>query len=175
VGRLPAELHTERLRLRQWRAEDVEPLAEIYAQPEFLEHMPAVDLDETRAQVETFASQWDAGGFSHWAAEDRATGRLIGLIGLLRYHDWPLWSMPVEVGWTLDRDWCGRGLATEGGRAAVECWREHLDDRLLISITLPANRRSQAVMRRLGMTPRGRVHWRGYDQIWHALDRGGPS
>jgi RimJ/RimL family protein N-acetyltransferase len=168
---IPRELRTERLLLRQWRDDDAEPLAAIYAQPEFLEHMPALDLDGTRAQIERFARGWDADGLSHWAAVDPASGRLIGRIGLLRHHDWPESESPVEVGWALHRDWWGRGLATEGGRAGLECWREHLEDPLLISITVAANRRSRAVMVRLGLTLRGETHWHGYDVIWYALDR----
>ena len=42
---IPLELRTERLLLRQWRDEDVEPLATMNSQPEYLEHMPSLDLD----------------------------------------------------------------------------------------------------------------------------------
>ena len=59
---IPLELRTERLILRQWRDEDVEPLAAIYAQPEYLEHMPALDLDATRSQVERFRLRLGRGG-----------------------------------------------------------------------------------------------------------------
>ena len=71
----------------------------------------------------------------------------------------------------LHRDWWGRGLATEAGRAGLECWREHLDDPQLISITTPANRRSRAVMERLGLAYRGETRWHGHDVVWYALDR----
>ena len=165
---IPAELRTERLLLRQWREEDAEPLAEIYAQPEFQEHNGVRDA---RAHVLHFALGWRHDGLSLWAAEELESGRFIGRIGLIRHHDWPEATDPVEVGWTLHRDWWGRGLATEGGRAAVECWQERLDDPQLISITTPANRRSRAVMERLGMTERGATHWHGHDVIWYALDR----
>jgi RimJ/RimL family protein N-acetyltransferase len=168
---IPRELLTERLLLRQWRDEDAEPLAAIYGQPEFLEHMPALDLDGTRAQIERFARGWEEVGLSHWAAVDPASASLIGRIGLMRHHDWPESTSPVEVGWALHRDWWGRGLATEGGRAGVECWREHLDDPQLISITLAANRRSRAVMERLGLTTQGETNWHEHDVIWYALDR----
>jgi ribosomal-protein-alanine N-acetyltransferase len=168
---IPEELRTERLLLRQWREEDAEPLAEIYAQPEFLEHMPPLDLAGARKQVLRFSLAWRHEGLSHWAAEDRAGGRLIGRLGFLRHHDWPLAADPVEVGWALHRDWWGRGLATEGGRAAVECWSAHLEDPQLISITRPGNRRSRSVMERLGLTYRGEVEWRGYRQVWYALER----
>ncbi len=169
---IPPEVRTERLLLRQWRDEDAEPLAAIYAQSEFLEHMPALDRDETRAQVERFRRQWEEEGFSHWAAEDRETGQLAGRIGLLRHRDWPPGGDPVEVGWTLDRAFWGRGLATEGGRAALELWHGQLPgDDPLISITTPANVRSLAVMERLGLGFAGETHWRGLDVVWHAIRR----
>ncbi len=169
---IPLELRTERLLLRQWRDEDAAPLATIYAQPEFLEHMPPVDLDGTRGQIERFRRQWTDEGFSHWAIEDPASGLLIGRIGLLRHRDWTPGGTPVEVGWTLDRAVWGRGLATEGGRAALDLWRRQLlDDHELISITTAENLRSRAVMERLGLTLRGSTAWRGFEVIWYAIDR----
>lgn len=169
---IPLEVRTERLLLRQWRDEDAEPLAEIYGQPEFLEHMPELDLAQTREQIRRFVLGWRHDGFSQWAAEDAETGRFVGRLGMLCHHDWPLASGPVpEVGWVLHRDFWGRGLATEAGRASINCWREYLDDPRLISITTATNVRSRAVMERLGMTERGATHWHGYDVIWYALDR----
>ena len=134
--------------------------------------MRAHGVEGTRAQIEKFERQWAEDGLSHWAVEDLETGRLIGRIGLLRHHDWPLEPSPVEVGWVLDgRSW-GRGLATEGGRASLELWRERLpDDRRLISITGPTNTRSRAVMERLGLTYRGTTRWHDHDVVWYALDR----
>jgi RimJ/RimL family protein N-acetyltransferase len=90
----------------------------------------------------------------------------------LRHHDWPLAPSPIEVGWTLHRDYWGQGLATEGGRAAMDCWRDLLlDDAQLLSITRPGNARSRAVMERLGLSYRGEVEWRGSAQVWYAIDR----
>jgi RimJ/RimL family protein N-acetyltransferase len=171
VTRVPLELRTERLLLRQWRDDDAVPLAEIYARPEFLVHMPPLDLDGTRAQIERFRHGWTTDGLSHWAAVDLADGALIGRIGLLRHRDWPLAPDPVEVGWALHPDRWGRGLATEGGGVALQCWREHLEDDRLLSFTVPGNRRSRAVMQRLGLTCRGAVVWRGLEHVWYALDR----
>jgi RimJ/RimL family protein N-acetyltransferase len=169
---VPLEVRTERLLLRQWRETDIEPLAEIYRQPEYLEFMPAHDLAETAAQVERWMRGWSEDGVSHWAAVDLESERLIGRIGLLRHHDWPLAPDPVEVGWTLHHDYWGRGLATEGGRASMEIWRERLNgDRRLLSITVPGNARSRAVMERLGMSYRGTAYWKNLDVVWYAVDR----
>lgn len=167
---LPAEVRTERLLLRQWREEDVEPLSEIHTQPEYLEFMRVRDAP---GQIARFREQWHDVGFSHWAVEELASGSLVGHIGLMRHFDWPLAEAPVEVGWTLHRDWWGRGLATEGARGAMECWREELlEDEQLLSIALPANVRSRAVMERLGLTYRGTADWHGLEHVWYAVDRG---
>jgi RimJ/RimL family protein N-acetyltransferase len=168
---IPLELRTERLLLRQWREEDAERLAEIHLHPEYLEYMRLLDLAQTRDLIRRFALEWRHEGFSLWAAEELESGRLVGRIGLIRHHDWPEAPDPVEVGWVLHPGWWGRGLATEAARAAVKCWREHLDDPQLISITRPDNARSRAVMERLGMTERGATHWHEHDVVWYALDR----
>jgi [ribosomal protein S5]-alanine N-acetyltransferase len=59
---VPREVTTERLLLRQWRDEDIEPLHEIYEQPEFLRTMPPKTLDETRYQLERFSRAWREDG-----------------------------------------------------------------------------------------------------------------
>jgi RimJ/RimL family protein N-acetyltransferase len=152
-----------------WREEDAEPLAEIYGQPEYLETMPPADAAE---QVAMWSRRWADDGLGPWVACERETGRLVGRIGLLRHHDWPLVSDPVEVGWVLHRDYWGQGLATEGGRAAIDVWRRDLrDDDTLYSFTIPRNARSRAVMERLGMTYGGSTLWRGLEHVWYSLTR----
>ena len=171
---VPSEVTTERLLLRQWRDEDVEPLHEIYEQPEYLATMPPKTLEETRAQLDWARGAWRDDGYCQWAACDRESGRLIGRIGLQLHHDWPLVDRPIpEVGWVLHRDWWGRGLATEGGHAGVGAWREGLpEEPRLYSFTAPDNRRSRAVMERLGFTFGGAgVRWHEHDVVWYALDR----
>lgn len=165
---LPEEVVTERLLLRTWRSEDAAPLAEIYRQPEYLETMPPADAAR---QVEGWLRRWEEDGFGPWAACERAGGRLVGRIGLLRHRDWPLVPDPVEVGWVLRREHWGRGLATEGGRASVDAWRTHLPDELLYSFTVPGNARSRAVMERLGMGYGGTATWRGLEHVWYFLPR----
>ena len=165
---LPETIETERLLLRTWLPEDAGPLDEIYRQPAYLETMPPARAEE---QIAMWSHRWEEDGFSQWAACARASGQLIGRIGLIRHHDWPLAPDPVEVGWVLHRDWWGRGLATEGGHASIEAWLQHLPDERLYSFTAPENRRSRAVMEQLRMTYRGTAVWRGFEHVWYALDR----
>src|SRR5919106_853372 len=111
-------LETERLRLRGWRFEDIDPLAEIYAHPEVRRFLPFVDREGTEWQVAFFVAHWTLEGFGLWAVEDRITGRFLGRIGLTRQGDFHEDRAQVEVGWTLAPDVWGRGLATEGARGS---------------------------------------------------------
>ena len=98
---LPETVETERLLLRTWLPEDAEPLGEIYGQREYLQTMPPANAGE---QIAMWSRGWEDDGFSQGAACERASGRLVGRMGLVRHHDWPLASDPVEVGWVLHRD-----------------------------------------------------------------------
>jgi len=146
------ELDTERLRLRQWRTSDLGPFAELNADPRVMEFFPA-RLD--RAASDALALRIEAKiaerSWGLWAAEIRATGEFIGFIGLQP----PIAQLPcspcIEVGWRLAQPYWGKGFATEGARAALRFGFEKLGLDEIVSLTVPANRRSRAVMERLGM------------------------
>ena len=146
------ELDTERLRLRQWRTSDLGPFAELNADPRVMEFFPA-RLD--RAASDALALRIEAKiaerSWGLWAAEIRATGEFIGFIGLQP----PIAQLPcspcIEVGWRLAHPYWGKGFATEGARAALRFGFEKLGLDEIVSLTVPANRRSRAVMERLGM------------------------
>ena len=90
-------------------------------------------------------------GWGLWAAELRQTGAFIGFVGLRA----PTFTAPftpcVEIGWRLERESWGQGLATEAGRECLRFAFETLALAEVVSFTVPANRRSRAVMERLGM------------------------
>lgn len=165
------ELQTERLRLRGWRDDDVEPMTAINADPEVARWLGPMDPAQTRHRIEVWLDHWRTHGFGLWAVEEKATARFIGRIGLMRHSDWTASAHDAEVGWTLARDAWGRGYATEGAEAALDfATKGRL--REVISITRPYNLRSQRVMTKLGLTYRGRTNWRGFDQVWYGRELG---
>jgi RimJ/RimL family protein N-acetyltransferase len=165
------ELLTPRLRLRGWRADDLVPLAEIAADPRVGEWLGGTRTEEEMERaLLAWQLHWEERGHGIWAAEERASGRLIGRIGLMHWEDFDACpEHDAEVGWTLHPSVWGHGLATEGARAALDWGFGERAMRLVISITLPTNRRSQRVMEKLGLTRRGEMSWRGYDQVWYAI------
>ncbi|MFC4587731.1 GNAT family N-acetyltransferase [Sphaerisporangium corydalis] len=145
-------LETERLVLRRWREDDLRPFAEMNADPEVMEHFPAT---LTAAQSDALAGRIMAGfqdpGLGLWAVEIRSTGAFAGFTGLV-WQTFPAHFTPaVEVGWRLARRAWGHGYATEAAAAALDhAFTEGLSE--AVSMTAVGNVRSQAVMRRLGMT-----------------------
>jgi RimJ/RimL family protein N-acetyltransferase len=58
----------------------------------------------------------------------------------------------VEIGWRLARSAWGQGYATEAARAALAHGFDTLELPEILAVTTATNLRSQAVMRRIGMT-----------------------
>lgn len=154
-GNAVAELiepQTPRLTLRQWRAEDRAPFADLNADPVAMEHLiNPLARAESDALADRIQGLIAARGWGFWAVEVKATGEFIGFTGLhVPRADLPM-SPCVEVGWRLLRAHWGRGYATEAARAALEVGFARLDLPEIVSFTTLGNVRSQRVMERLGM------------------------
>jgi RimJ/RimL family protein N-acetyltransferase len=150
------ELRTSRLLLRDWRESDRKPFAALNADPDVMEHFPAVlTAEESDAMVDRILTHISARGFGLWAVEIPEVTQFAGFIGLAV----PAFDVPfapaVEIGWRLARDYWGKGYATEGARAVLSFGFESLGLSDIVSYTVPANKRSIAVMLRLGMSYRG--------------------
>jgi RimJ/RimL family protein N-acetyltransferase len=150
----PPELKTPRLRLRGWRAADLDAFAAINARPEVVRYLGRAPMTraETAEQLERITVHWEEHGFGLWAAEERATGRLTGFVGLSHPFFLPAVMPAVEVGWRLDPDVWGRGLATEGGAASLRYGFDVLGLERILSIIDPRNEASRRVAAKLGMT-----------------------
>lgn len=146
------ELRTERLLLRRWRESDLEPWAAMNADPEVREFLGRVlTREESDASVAAFQAEFDERGYGWWAVEVQATGEFVGFAGLDAVEpDMPVEG--VEIGWRLGRSSWGHGYATEAARATLGFGFETLELPEILAITTATNLRSQAVMRRLGMT-----------------------
>ncbi|MGW0735231.1 GNAT family N-acetyltransferase [Streptomyces sp. NPDC002851] len=146
------ELNTDRLVLRGWRESDLGPWAAMNADPEVREYFPGVlTREQSDASVARFQADLERRGWGWWALEVRATGEFIGFTGLDPVEqDMPFTG--VEAGWRLARPAWGHGYATEAARAVLTFGFEDLGLAEILAVTASRNLRSQAVMRRLGMT-----------------------
>jgi RimJ/RimL family protein N-acetyltransferase len=148
---IPA-VRTARLLLRDWREEDRAPFAALNADPVVMEHFPTpLARRDSDAAVDRFRAGWREHGYGLWAAERRDTGAFVGFVGLGAVTFEAAFTPAVEVGWRLAREHWGVGLATEGARASLRYAFEVVGLPAVVSFTAVGNRRSRAVMERLGM------------------------
>jgi RimJ/RimL family protein N-acetyltransferase len=151
------ELRGERVLLRGWRASDLEPFAALNADPRVMEHYPA---PLTRGESDAFVREralpsFTERGFGPWAVEVPGIAAFVGYVGLLVPTFVARFTPCVEIGWRLSFPAWGHGYATEAARLAIAYGFAEggLDE--IVSFAVPANRRSVAVMERLGMRPDG--------------------
>src|SRR5690606_10237015 len=114
-------LETDRLILRQWKAEDLPVFAELNADAIVMEHFPrALDAEGSDALAEGCRLLIAERGWGFWAVSLKDGGGFIGFVGLNQ----PKASLPfspcVEIGWRLHRHYWGKGYATEAGRAGLD-------------------------------------------------------
>jgi RimJ/RimL family protein N-acetyltransferase len=149
---MPTELRTSRLLLRRWREADLVPFAALNADPYVMEHFPAcLSREESDSLARRIEAHFEANGYGLWAVEIRATAEFIGFTGLSMPSFQAHFTPAVEVGWRLARSAWGQGYATEAARASLAFAFDEAGLEEVVSFTTPANLRSQAVMRRLGM------------------------
>ena len=146
-------MHGERVLLRGWRPDDLEPFAELNADPRVMEHFPKpLTREESDAFVrERILPQFSARGFGLWAVEVPGEAPFIGFVGLMEQTFAAPFTPCVEVGWRLAQPHWGRGYATEAARLALAHGFDAAGLEEIVSFTAVGNRPSIAVMERLGM------------------------
>ncbi len=141
-------IETERLLLRGWREADLDPYADLAADPEVNRFLgDPMDREQAWRSIATFIGHWQLRGYGLWAVERKSDQQLLGRVGLWRPEGWP----GIELGWTLARHAWGSGYATEGARAAMSWGWDTLGLSELISVIHPQNAKSMQVAERIGM------------------------
>lgn len=163
------QLETERLILRMWRADDFEPYAEICSDAEVMRYLhgqPYTRLEAWR-HLAFLIGHWQLLGYGHFAVEEKSSGRLAGRIGFLNPAGWP----GFEIGWTLGRQFWGKGYAIEGARRALDYAFNDLDRSHVISLIHPDNHASIRVAERLGEKKEGETEILGTRLLIYGVDR----
>ncbi|MEP7021014.1 MAG: GNAT family N-acetyltransferase [Pseudonocardiales bacterium] len=150
-GAVPT-LRTQRLVLRDWTDADLEPFAELNADPEVMRYFRApLERAESDAMAERIRARLGENGWGLWAVEVVGGAAFIGFVGLAMQSFQAHFTPAVEVGWRLGRASWGHGYAVEAARAALEVgFGAGLDE--IVSMTSVTNHKSRRVMQKLGLT-----------------------
>ena len=104
------------------------------------------------AVAKNLSSRLEHDGYGWWVLEIKGGDSFAGVIALQDVPFEAHFTPALEVGWRLRSEHWGQGYATEGAAAALKFAFDSLDRREVVAMTAAINRRSQGVMRRIGMT-----------------------
>lgn len=147
-------LETERLILRGWREDDLDPLAAMMADIEVARFLTGdqrpLDRSSAWRHLALLVGHWALRGYGLFAVEEKATGAFVGRVGAWQPECW----VGFELGWGLARAHWGKGYALEAARAAGDWAFAAFDLDRIVSLIHAGNIRSQALAQRLGMRVR---------------------
>ncbi|GAA5197496.1 GNAT family N-acetyltransferase [Rugosimonospora acidiphila] len=147
-------LETDRLILRPFRDDDLDPLAALNADPEVMRYIAdgsTRDREQTSAGLARMRQDWAERGYGAFAVEIRDTGEFTGWVTLAIPTFLPEVLPSVEIGWRLAREFWGRGIATEGARAVLRFGFVDRELDRIVSIRHVDNQASGRVMEKLGL------------------------
>lgn len=145
-----AVLVTDRLTIRRFRDDDLDALAEMYADPEVMRFLGGPRTREDAAtRLGWMIEEYESQPFGMWGIALREQNTLIGRCGIIRQE--LIHGPEHEIAYLLGRPWWGRGYATEAAAAVRDHARDELGLGRLVSLIDHTNFASQAVARRIGM------------------------
>lgn len=144
-------IETERLLLRTWKEEDLEPYYEMNQDPRVIEFLyGSIAMEEAKEFIADQNRSFLQHGYAFFAVEEKSSSAMIGFTGLMKAKK-PLPTSAVEIGWRLSSSCWGRGYATEAAKAVLDYGFKKLGFEEICSCTVVENRRSQCIMEKIGM------------------------
>ena len=164
------ELNTPRLILRSFREDDVDAMAQFFANPDFMRF--SLGIFTERKKTVDFIEKvmgWDRASMpSQFAVVPRGERLVIGYCG---FHHHPEVPGEVEIGYRLHPDYWNRGLITEAARTVRDHAFTDLKLPRVISLIHPENVPSRRVAEKNGMRVEKEITFRGFPTLVYAISR----
>lgn len=164
---------TPRLILRPITTADVDELVALHQDPGISTWYAGSWTTSHAAEfARVMDHSWHRDRLGKWIAYDKHSGELVGRGGPSRVD--VLGGDDIEIGWAVREVYWGRGYATEIGRPSPKFIYETTDVSTVIAFTEIHNRRSRAVMERLGMTYTREIYRPGLVEGVHGVQNIAP-
>ncbi len=146
-------LETDRLLLRTWTTEDLDPFAKMNRDPRVMEFFPSTQTyKQTAETMKRFRQHFDDHGYSLYPVIIKATNEFIGFTGLLTVDFKAHFTPAVEIGWRLFQPHWGKGYAPEAARSVLALAFNQLKLSEIVSFATKDNARSRRVMEKIDMS-----------------------
>lgn len=148
-------IKTERLILRKIKGDDVEDMYEYSCDArvtEYLTWSPHPDKIYTLEYISYLQSRYRTGDFYDWAVVLKDTGKMIGTCGFTRF-DYA--NNSAEIGYVLNNEYHGQGIATEAVKKVLEFGFERLCLNRIEGKYMVENAASRRVMEKCEMVFEG--------------------
>ena len=149
------ELTTERLTLRRMMVLDTDDMYEYACRPDvtkYLTWFPHPDREYTREYLQYLGNRYSAGMFYDWAVIYEPDCKMVGTCGFTSFN---CTSDSAEVGYVLNPEYWGKGIATEALTRVLRFAFEELKLNRVEARFMEDNDRSRRVMEKVGMTFEG--------------------
>ncbi|OED37794.1 hypothetical protein AB833_22465 [Chromatiales bacterium (ex Bugula neritina AB1)] len=133
------EIETARLKLRQWKNDDIDAYARYFADEKDSKYFGgSKNSDDAWRHVAMIIGHWHLKGFGYWAVDEKESGDFVGCVGLWKSLNWP----ELELGYWIAREKQRRGYAKEAAEACITYAREVMKAESLVSYIDPNNQPS---------------------------------
>jgi RimJ/RimL family protein N-acetyltransferase len=173
----PPLVETERLRLRAHRVEDLPFCVSMWSDPAVVRFIGGRPFtrEEIWQRMMRYSGMWMLVGHGFWAIEEKASGQLVGEVGVMeaRRAITPSFEGEPEIGWALVPAAQGKGYAAEALQAALGWADRHLKAPMQVCIIDPGNEASIRLARKFGFRERVRTTYHGSATIQFERTRHG--
>jgi RimJ/RimL family protein N-acetyltransferase len=163
-------LETRRLRLREFRWDDLDELASMVADEEQMRFYPGRRTrDEACAWIGRNLSLYDELGFGFWLIESRPTSAFLGYCGIRPLVVEGVSAM--EIGWHTKKSSWNRGIASESAAGVRDLGFARFGQTQLVALIHPGHLASRRVAEKIGMREEGAIVFDGDPYVTYVGDR----
>lgn len=145
------DLITPRLTLRRMLVSDTEDMYEYASRQDVTKYLawyPHPNRDYTRDYLQYLGGRYAAGMFYDWAVVYEPDCKMVGTCGFTSFN---CSSDSAEVGYVLNPEYWGKGIATEALRRVLRFGFDELHLHRIEARFIEGNDRSRRVMEKVGM------------------------
>ena len=149
-------ISSDRLNLRHWVESDITSLIQMNKDEDVMRYFPSImSDDESISFYDRINKHFSDYGYGLFVVEERVSNKFLGYTGFMMALFESAFTPCVEIGWRFNKENWGNGFATEAAKACLEYGFYKLNFIEVNSFTSVLNKKSEAVMQRIGMNKVG--------------------